>query len=184
MRILVISRGGRQQTRTEDQRVNYIVCQNCWLQLNQVVRVGLVEEVTSEQRFEEGEAGSHARVWLFARSSRPRNRQCTGSKVWAMRCVQGPAGGQGDWRRASTGWGGGVVEKEIQEVRRATSCRTYTLHGLRPLLRNGGLGGSHWRAPHRRVMSLTCISGGSLAAVLIDRRVQSRGLALGLLSPG
>lgn len=187
MRILVLSRGGRQQTRTEDQRVNYIVCQNCWLQLNQVVRVGLVEEVTSEQRFEEGEAGSHARVWLFPRSSRPGNRQCTGSKVWAMLCVQGPAGGQGDWRRASTGrgWGWGVVEKEIPEVRRATSCRTYKpLHGLWPLLRNGGLGGSHWRAPHRRVMSLTCISGGSLAAVLIDRRAQGRGLALGPLSPG
>lgn len=38
---------------TCDQRVNYIACQNCWLQLNQVVRVGLIEKVTFEQRLKE-----------------------------------------------------------------------------------------------------------------------------------
>lgn len=47
---------------TCEQRVKYIVCQDCWLQLDQTVRVGLVEKVICEQRLE-GEAGSHASVW-------------------------------------------------------------------------------------------------------------------------
>lgn len=152
MRILVLSRGGRQQTRTEDQRVNYIVCQNCWPQVNQVVRVGLVEEVTSSKGLKKGRQGATPG---FGCSLGPRT-QGAGS-AQAPRC--GQCGVFKDQQEARVTGGqrarGGVVEKEIPEVRRATSCRTYKpLHGLRPLLRNGRLGGSHWRAPHRRVMSL------------------------------
>lgn len=47
---------------------------------------------------------------------------CTGSKVRARWCVQGPAVGRDDGR-AVAGWGPGEVEKEIPEVRRAALCR-------------------------------------------------------------
>lgn len=46
-----------------------MVSQNCWLLLNQVVRVGLVEKLTSEEKLQEGEAGGYASVWGVSPSS-------------------------------------------------------------------------------------------------------------------
>lgn len=130
---------------TYDQRGNYIVCQNCWLQLNSGVRLGLVEKVTLEQRLKEGEAGSHASVWRSVYSQGP------GSRVRAGWCVPGTAGSQGGWRGAGMGGSGGRGDPRGEEGHLLWDLQAI-LWTLAAPLKWGTAQGSHRRGVNRKVM--------------------------------